>query len=305
MEPIMFHYFHDDKTHRKVDGSLSANQLEEIINSTVYNVLSADTWFRKYDEGTLEDNDTCLTFDDGIKEQYDIAVPILDKHRIKGLFNICTFFFTGDEDTFEIHRYFRNNYFESINGFYEHYFQSIESLEKELYDNVCLTVNFEQYIGHATFYTTEDRKFRYFRDVVFKEKHSSILEGMMQQKGLDKYAVAEKLWISQGQISDMSRNHLIGIHTHEHSTTIDQWDKHQQQRSYHRNKKILEKIISDEITICAYPCGKSNDETAPAISELGIKHGMIASTTERLGDNHYLIPRVDSTDFYKLIKSKK
>ncbi|ROS01843.1 polysaccharide deacetylase [Sinobacterium caligoides] len=305
MEPIMFHYFHDNNNYKKVDGSLSAEQLEEIITNDVYKVISADEWLARYDSGTLAENETCLTFDDGIAEQYDIAVPILDKHNIKGIFNICTFFFTGDEDRFEIQRHFRNNYFNNVNDFYREYFNNAKLLSEKEYEDVCQKVNFDEYLAHAKFYTKEDRKFRYFRDVAFKEKHFLIVDQMMRDLMIDKDSLSKKLWISQAQISTMSKKHLIGIHSHEHPTTIDLWSQQQQQQSYQRNKEILERMINQDITVCAYPCGKNNKETFAVMDRLKIKHAMIASTTTQLGKTPYLIPRIDSTDFYKLLESKK
>ena len=70
---LMFHYFHDDIRYKKVQGSISGIQLEKIITSTDYNVLSA-VWIESLINNKLKENDVCLSFDDGLKEQFRYCV---------------------------------------------------------------------------------------------------------------------------------------------------------------------------------------------------------------------------------------
>ncbi len=304
----MFHYFHDDgNKYKKVDGSLSFEDLEAIILNDEYKVLDFDVWLNKFFSDSLAENETCLTFDDGIKEQYDVAVKVLDKHNVQGLFGFCSMYFNGDQDSFEIYRYYRNYFFEKIDDYYDAYFSFL--LNNEHYKNLYLltidNVNFDEYLSHATFYSTQDRKFRYFRDIVFRDEHVKIMDKMIEQSGINVNEMAERLWISQEELSEISKNHVIAIHSHEHPTTIDSWSYEEQLLSYSINKKILEENIGRTIDCSVYPCGKYNENTQLVLESLGIRAGFIASQTQPIDSNFpFLIPRIDSTDFCKLIGIK-
>jgi len=78
---IMFHHFHDDK-HVNGQGAISAQQLEHIIEHYGNRLLSANEWFSKAKANCLDERDVCLTFDDALLCQYDIAVPVLEKHNL-------------------------------------------------------------------------------------------------------------------------------------------------------------------------------------------------------------------------------
>ena len=88
---IMFHRFHKKKTLGQ--GSLSANQLKKIIHFIgKKNINNPQEWIYKTEKKLLNKNDLCLTFDDGLKSQINVALPILEKYKIKAFFFIPTFF---------------------------------------------------------------------------------------------------------------------------------------------------------------------------------------------------------------------
>ena len=109
---IIFHHFHDNKLHPKSQGSLSKIELVKLIKFVGRkNILNADEYYDKFKNNLLKKNHICLTFDDGIKSQFDIAIPVLDEYKIKAFFFIFTSTFTKKKDLLELYRYFRNNYF--------------------------------------------------------------------------------------------------------------------------------------------------------------------------------------------------
>ena len=81
---IMFHHFHG-KGHPKSLGSISKEEFKKIIKylRKKYNLISADTFLKKAKKKKLKAKDICLTFDDTLKCQYDIAFPLLKKENIK------------------------------------------------------------------------------------------------------------------------------------------------------------------------------------------------------------------------------
>ena len=84
---IMFHHFHDDKIHKKNQGSISQNEFYNLVKFIGRkNILNADDFFVRYKENKLTKKNVCFTFDDAIKSQYDIALPVLEDLKIKSFF---------------------------------------------------------------------------------------------------------------------------------------------------------------------------------------------------------------------------
>ena len=119
---LMFHHFHDEGDHIQSQGSISADEFEKIISlyQKNFNVLSAEDWYEKAVNGTLGGKDVCITLDDGLKCQYEIALPILRKLNLKAFWFIYTSpAAEGKSLKTELYRYFRFKNFKDVEEFYE------------------------------------------------------------------------------------------------------------------------------------------------------------------------------------------
>ena len=120
---IMFHHFHDNGIHTKGQGSLSKDDFYKMIKFIgKKNILNADIFYEKFKDNKLKKNEVCLTFDDSIKCQIDIALPVLEDLNIKGYFFIYTSMFEGKPDNLEVFRYFRMNFFDDVDKFYKSFY---------------------------------------------------------------------------------------------------------------------------------------------------------------------------------------
>ena len=179
---IMFHHFHDEGIHTKGQGSISKDDFYKIINFIGRNnILDANIFFEKFKKKQLKENEVCLTFDDAIKCQIDIALPVLEDLKIKSFFFVYTSVFEGKPDHLEIFRYFRMNYFNNINEFYKSFYEVLdEDLETFFKDNnkkINLTkIKFPHY-------SIEDIKFRLIRDIFLnKNQYDDLMFLMMKSK---------------------------------------------------------------------------------------------------------------------------
>ena len=99
----MFHHFHDDKAHKKSQGSISKDDFYKIIKFIGRkNILNAETFFEKFRTNKIKSNEVCITFDDAIKSQIDIALPVLEDLKIKAFYFVYTSLFEGKPDNLEI-----------------------------------------------------------------------------------------------------------------------------------------------------------------------------------------------------------
>ena len=86
----MFHHFHDNGIHTKGQGSIDKDDFYKMINFIGRNnILDADVFYEKFKKNKLKNNEVCLTFDDAVRCQIDIALPVLEELKIKSFF-LCT-----------------------------------------------------------------------------------------------------------------------------------------------------------------------------------------------------------------------
>ena len=124
---LMFHHFHDGDIHPPSQGSITENDFYNLIKFVkTKNILSADEYIYKFENSELKPTDTCLTFDDALLCQYDVALPIMEELDIKGFWFIYSSPFFGRPDPLEMFRFFRSQYFSHIDEFYGAFFRKLE-----------------------------------------------------------------------------------------------------------------------------------------------------------------------------------
>ncbi len=120
---VMFHHFHLKNNQKLGQGSINKNEFEKIIIylKKNYEILSPAEWLNKLEKKNLKKKDICITFDDALLSQYNIALKILNKYRLKAFWFVYSSVFNGMIDDFEIHRKFRSKYFKNFNGFFKNF----------------------------------------------------------------------------------------------------------------------------------------------------------------------------------------
>lgn len=302
MNPIMFHYFHDEGSACKADGSVSEKTLCRVIENKSIKILDVSVWLDKFSKNKLSTNETCITIDDALFEQGEIALPVLDSYNIESLINVTSYNFRANKgyECFETHRVFRRDYYIDNEDYYSHYF----NVAKRYIDlDLDLERKFiENYLSGSVFYSFNDRLYRYLRDVAIPAYHDSILKLMMDEKKVNVCTVNDSLWMNVSNLRKASAKHMIGGHSNEHSTQMDSLSEQEQFDSYFQNKVLLESELGCAVQAVAYPCGKYNQFTEKVMKDLSIKYGFLATLdSHRFGtiDPMLSIPRIDSTDFIK------
>ena len=107
---------------------MNKNELSKIIQylKKNYNLLNAEQFLNKTKNNGLDPKDVCLTFDDSLKCQYDIAYPILQKENITAFFFIYSSIFDKKANLMEIFRDFSNKKFKKIKDFHDLFFLIFE-----------------------------------------------------------------------------------------------------------------------------------------------------------------------------------
>lgn len=281
---IMFHHFYDDKIHIRGQGAISAQEFENIIDfySRDFEILPADEYYLKAKQGILTDKETCITFDDGLKCQYDIAYPVLSKLGLTAFYFIYSSPLEGVLEKLEIYRHFRFFKFKDIEDFYSAFFKIVKKKEELLscdIKNKMERLNLDEYLKEFSFYTPNDKRFRYLRnDILGTEKYNYLMEVLIEEYDYDVNQYSKYLWMSKDDIKTLYKaGNMIGLHSHSHPIELEKFGYNQQFEEYSRNKTTLEKIIENRVSTVSYPCNSYNEDTLAIMKKIGVDLGFRAN----------------------------
>ena len=306
----MFHHFHDNGVHTKGQGSIDQEDFIKMINFIGRkNILDADVFFEKFKENKLKNNEVCLTFDDAIKCQIDIALPILEELKIKSFFFVYTSMFDGKPDNLEIFRYFRMNYFITVDEFYNEFYKVLNKDLKIFFEKNKRKIK-ETKIKFPT-YTIEDIKFRLVRDVFLdKKKYEEIMFMMFKEKNFNFKDFFKILFFQKDDLIKLDNlGHLIGLHSHNHPTVLENLTYSEQKNEYENCLSSISNILGkpkEKIKYMSHPCGSYNNNTLEILKELGIELGFKQIMTieaeknmKKINNSSLEIAREDHATIYK------
>jgi peptidoglycan/xylan/chitin deacetylase (PgdA/CDA1 family) len=297
----MFHHFHGGH-HPIVEGSISGQDLNNLIEylKNENEIISAKAWYGRYLNGTLKDNTLCITFDDALKCQYDIAKPILDKHGLGAFWFIYTSPLEGKTENLEVYRYFKNTVYKNSDDFYDAFYTAADIVGFGNEVNAArksdaAADHFKEY----SFYTLGDRIFRFVRDKVLgREKYYTAMEKMLEIANFNPLGLHDLLFMSPADVKKLhTQGHIIGLHSHTHPTDIGALPIEQQKEEYERNFKILHRITGEKPYTSSHPSNSYSRETIELLKNMGIKLSFRANMQFVAGN--YTLPREDHINIFK------
>ena len=156
---VMFHHFHSS-THPAGQGSISAEQLTAMIESIgPERILDAGEFLFRARNGWLNADDVCLTFDDNLRCQYDVALPVLKRFGLTAFWFVYTSVLQGNVEPLEVYRHFRMTRFASVDAFYDAFFAALQASEHGAIAEALLEeFNPRTYLAGFPFYSDADRR---------------------------------------------------------------------------------------------------------------------------------------------------
>lgn len=270
---ITLHYFHSNKPYQ---GSISREQFADIIERFEDRITQAGEWAYKAMNNKLK-NELCLTFDDGLYSQFEVAFPVLRKYGLTAFWFINTNVLGGDFEHPFIYKYFRDNYFKNMDEYYKCFFEmdiNLEDKKKKMPSN---------YLSQFTFYSLEDKQFRFIRDEILgSKKFKNILNKMMHMKQFKIENIPEKLWMDKSDIQKLERyGNIIGLHSHTHPTAMNKLLLKNQNHEYQLNYNILNGFLEHKPYSMSHPENSYSKETIEILKKLEIKIGFRADNIKR------------------------
>lgn len=301
----MFHHFHG-LGHPIAQGSISDEEMEAmLLHVGVKRFVSAQEFATRVLENSLRGDEVCISFDDNLLCQYDVALPVLKKYSLTAFWFVFTGSTDGEAGSLEVFRHFRTVCFQSIDEFYEQFFADLENgpLGAEV-KAALVGVDLPRYLAEAAFYSLADRKFRYIRDKILgAARYNFVMTSMMKSFSYDPVRAADSLWMRPEHWNELDREgHVIGLHTHNHPTDLAALPVEMQRSEYFQNFRSLEQVLQKKPFAVSHPCNSYSAETLTVLKDLGISLGFRANMLKIPAPSLLELPREDHTNLLREIK---
>ncbi len=309
---LMFHRFHKEGQIPSGQGSITSKQLEAILEYVgPKNILSPEEWLTKLKENKLARHHLCLTFDDGLRSQFDVGLAVLEKYGFKAFWFVFSAVFEGKIVKSEVYHFFAARYFCRIDDFYADFFsrcpQTVLAQLKEK--------EFLRYLRQKKeifpFYSLNDLRYRFVRnDLLSQTKFEALLDGMIKEKGTSIGSLARNLWMSNAQLKKLSTlGHCIGLHSYTHPFALAQLSVRKQKDQYRKNQEHLYRICGQDTVSVSHPLNSYNDETLKILQGMGIVCGFRSNLTppegKKINPTNLELAREDATNILKALETFK
>lgn len=305
----MFHRFHKKKTIGQ--GSISSNQLEKIINFIgKKNINNPEEWIYKTEKKLLNKNDLCFTFDDGLKSQIKVALPILEKYKIKAFFFIPTFFFENKIDFKELISFCAFSKFKNFDNFIGKFLNYLKFDNNFFFKKKDFLRFYNKNKVIFKFYSKNDLEYRYVRDIYFSEKNFiKKIKAFFKLENISIKKMSNSIWLNKSDIKKLvEKGHTLGLHSHHHPSILRRLKYESQKKEYTKNLFYLKKISNQKITSMSHPLNSYDKKTLSILKKLDIKCGFrsnthVDSSIKSINQSNLELAREDSANILKQIKN--
>lgn len=309
---LMYHRINtpaSDPWKLSVDPELFEQQL--IFFKKHYSVISSDELVTEMATGRIGNRSIVLTFDDGYRDNYETARPLLEKHAVPASFFITDSYLDGNQpfwwDELEyiiVHSKELPSVFSiSMNN---------EDLHFNLADEAVLNEDMQEKHRKYNALKPPTKRTRLYLTLwnafspMQKDEQQQFLQLIRQWAGLSAEETMVDGGMSRKQLQELSANGLftIGGHTSNH-LALDHHSIDVQSKEISENKQFLEGLIGKEIHHFSYPSGKYNEATIKLLEENDYQAAYAGRTGPIVKNTDpFLIPRlqINNWNFEKFRK---
>lgn len=244
----------------------------------------------------LPDNAIIITLDDGLREQYEIALPILEQHGVPALFFINT---RPIEEglvsaVHQIHLLRANM---DPNVFADQVREKALQRGLEIDDRSDV----EKATAHYKYDTPEIKRLKYLLNFTLnRQQRDEIIREMFDEfYDYSERSISQELYMTREQIAELGSAELIGNHAHEH-LPLGLLSSEELHHQLGRSSELLTEWAGYRPYAVSYPYG-SRDAANRAAAQVAERYGIqLGFTMERAGNPDLADPlhlaRFDSND---------
>ena len=282
----MFHRFHVSGDRPSGQGSLTECELEAILAFVgTPNIRSPAEWLERLAHGRLAASDLCITFDDGLMSQYQVALPVLDKHGLKAFWFIYSAVFEGWSDRNEITNHFAVRHFDSFGDYVAEFLARCGPHVRRGLDSAEFRRFAAGLRARAPFYSDDDLAYRFARNALLtRAEFEAAVEAMIAAKGLSTDELGRGLWLRDAHLRELQRaGHEIGLHSYDHPFELAKLPPTAQREQFARNRDHICRVTGAPVRSMSHPLNSYDEDTLEILCALGIECGFRANMTPPRG----------------------
>lgn len=305
---LMFHRFHKSGNPYAGQGSVTEVEFEKILNYVgTERIQTPEEWIARVKTYSLHKHHLCITFDDGLKSQFDVALPVLEKYKLKAFWFVFSSVFNGGIDRNEAYNHFAITEFSSFDVFVENFLQFFPA-----HNEIFRSNNYKHFTQRLKkmfpFYTENDLKYRYIRNkMLIRSDFEKIMDRLIESKGLSVSKITEDLWLTNAHLQSLHRNgHCIGLHSYDHPFNMAHLNINKQRNQYLLNYQHITHVIGDTVECMSHPLNSYSADTIKILSNMGIVCGFCSSMSRKnvkktIYEHSLELPREDAANLIKRI----
>jgi len=234
-----------------------------------------------------KDNNLLITFDDGLKEQFDLALPILDELGIPAVFFVNSINLE-EKKVSNVHKI--------------HLLRSIISASEFLDKFIDMPFSRLEKKNAREIYRYDDEKsaaLKYILNFKLDFKQQEQVVNSLFDLHFDENVILDSLYMTEQNLIELADKGYLGSHTHSHYP-LGLLGADSIKTELEKTKIYLDKLTGSNINIVSYPYG-TPESCTDLVAHLAKKTGHeIGFTTKRgvntLNENPLLLNRFDCND---------
>ena len=287
-----YHYIREDFSapHESIFGLMPRQFRKQLEELAKYGSFISGAELLSFKNRAFDRNYFLITFDDGLKEQYELAKPILDEMGIPALFFINSVNFEEKEISLvhKIHLLRSQLSSEAILAA----IKSFRHIELDGHEKMLA-------IKHYNYDPEETAVLKYLLNFKMNLMEQQQLISPLFQEVFDEQKTASKLYFSEEMLQELQEQQFLGSHSHSH-VPLGQITAKELKAELDRSQNFFRSKFGKSCKIISYPYGSA--EASLGISAEVEKAGFeIGFTMERAGNgslqqDSLLLARYDCND---------
>ena len=235
-----------------------------------------------------------ITFDDGLKDQWEHAVPILKAHGATATFFVITGTLAGIVPlAHKIHLISSRMSMEELaNGFNAFLSRSFPAHKDEYH------IPNDRRMTNRRLH--EDALSANVKETLIMIPHNirdAFLTETLQELHMNEADICKHLFMGEDEIRKLEHDgFMIGSHTHRHES-LEHKNEQFLGEDVRTSRDVLSRFLSHAPSVISYPHGRINDAMRNVLTDAGFTHGVTIKRREvRSDDDAFLLPRFDTMD---------
>lgn len=234
-----------------------------------------------------------ITFDDGLKEQYVLAKPILDKMNIEAIYFINSINYI-EKEVSQVHKiHLLRSKIPTL---------TLLKMIKNLAEEINIDLSEEDLNNAKLYYNYDDFDSACLKYLLnFKltpDQNSKVINALFYDY-FDTEKIVNDLYMTKEQLLELSSLNMLGSHTHSHFS-LGLLNPSIIRKELETTKNYIDSFGYNNLFSVSYPFGNHDSCKAPVpdlAKEIGHKIGFAFEPgINRFGENHLLLKRFDCND---------